>query len=172
MLNEWLGQRKGDILSMSRQNHRDAAIFISQQKTGQDVALPVDKVPSLKQRLAAEYARQETRTVTATTIIVSEETGQPYTKFNFSHWVKKIADRAAMTRPALAGLQFQHLRHTAVTRLAEAGVSIAQIAAVTGHTEASIMTIISIYKIRTRKMAERAFDRRLEVEMAEQNKNK
>jgi len=41
-----------------------------------------------------------------------------------------------------------------------------------GHTKASIIAIISIYKIRTRKMAERAFDRRLEVETAELNRNK
>ncbi|MBL6953805.1 MAG: hypothetical protein ISR50_14290 [Alphaproteobacteria bacterium] len=41
-----------------------------------------------------------------------------------------------------------------------------------GHTEASIITIISIYKIRTPKMAERAFDRHLEAETAEQNRNK
>jgi len=47
---------------------------------------------------------------------------------------------------ALAELQFRHLRHTAVTRLAEAGVSDSRIASVTGHSPRSIVSIIDRYR--------------------------
>lgn len=64
-------------------------------------------------------------------------------------------------------LQFMHLRHTAVVRLAEAGCSIALIAAVTGHTIKSVEQILERYLVRTGEMARQAFAMRLAKEQAD-----
>jgi hypothetical protein len=45
------------------------------------------------------------------------------------------------------------LRGTAVTRLAEAGCTEAEIATITGHTLASVHTILERYLARTDKLA-------------------
>ena len=50
-------------------------------------------------------------------------------------------------------LQFMYLRHTAVTRLAEAGCTPQDIAGVTGHSLQAIDQIIDIYLVRTAKLA-------------------
>jgi len=57
-------------------------------------------------------------------------------------------------------LQFMHLRHTAVVRLAEAGVELLAIAAITGHTPKSCQQILDRYGIKTGRMAGEAFKRR------------
>ncbi len=172
-LNAWLGQRQGDILAMSRAAYRDGQIAITQRKTGAEVALPVDLVPRLRQRLEAELARQEQAKVTATTIIVSETTGRAYATDNFKHVFAEIRSAAVHTAETagktalaveLASLWFMHLRHTAVTRLAEAGCELPWIAAITGHTLTTCQAILDRYMVRTSAMAEAAFRRRLEHE--------
>jgi len=65
---------------------------------------------------------------------------------------------------ALAELQFRHLRHTAVTRLAEAGVSDSRIASVTGHSPRSIVSIIDRYRVRTRIQSRQALRQRTTFE--------
>jgi len=150
LLNEWLGQREGDILAMTWADHRDGAIWIDQSKTLDGFAiLPVDIIPNLKQRLAEERARQmlraETTNVLATNIIHPEQKYRAYDEFNVPKLVRKIVQQAALTRPSMLGLVFRWLRHTAVTRLAEANVSVALIASITGHTEKSTYNHVSPY---------------------------
>src|SRR3546814_1856244 len=69
---------------------------------------------------------------------------------------------------AMNELWFMHLRHTAVTRNAEAGVSVPRIAGVTGHKLKSVEDIIDRYLVRTGKMAREAFRQRLEAEEQKQ----
>jgi len=67
--------------------------------------------------------------------------------------------------PSYADLRFMDLRHTAVTRLYEAGVDVQRIAGITGHTPDSVQAILDRhYIIRTAKAAEGAFRQRLEAE--------
>jgi hypothetical protein len=49
----------------------------------------------------------------------------------------------------MTDLWFMHLRHTAVTRLAEAECEIPLISAVTGHSPKSVQEILSRYLVRT-----------------------
>lgn len=176
MLNEWIGQREGDLIGLKRSVYKNGEIRFHQSKRGAGVAIPVGMVPKLQDRLNEEFARQKKSRVTATTIIVSETTGKPYKEDNFRHVFVEIRTKAIEAaekagNQALAtefkDLWFMHLRHTAITRLAEAEVDTKFIAAVTGHAEATCSTIIDRYLIRTAAMARTAFQKRLDKEGGE-----
>lgn len=168
-LNEWLGQREGDLLALSRNAWKGGELVIEQSKTGAIVALPLGMVPHLVARLDAELARQAARKVTATTLLVCETTGRPWGEDHFRHAVADIRSTAAKSCPELDGLWFQHLRHTAVTRLAEAECELPMIAAITGHALATVAQIVDRYLVRTRRLARAAFARRIESERKERN---
>jgi integrase len=175
ILDSWLGQREGDVLALTRPQYRGGVLHVQQSKTGERVALPLGMVPELAARLEAELARQAIRKVTAldAPLIVSEATGRPYKGEHFSHAFARVRENAATAaRDAgnealaveLAQVKFMHLRHTAVTRLAEAGASIPQIVAITGHTIGSVHAILGRYLVMTRELARGAFELRLAKE--------
>jgi integrase len=189
LLNEWLAQRQGDILRMPRSVIRNGALVLRQSKTGAGVTLPFAMVPRLATRLEEEMARQRAREEAgkpaATTIIVSEETGAPYKADNFRHVFARIRAAAAKVQPVfevdyllpgrdmadpgafqvrMEDLTFMHLRHTGVTRMAEAECDPGLISSVSGHAEASVNTIIERYRVRTAQMARLAFQRRMDAE--------
>lgn len=188
LLNEWLGQREGDILRLPRTAYRNGSLLIRQSKTGARVTLPVDLVPHLAARLETELARTASRQPVPTTIIVSEETGLPYKPDNFRHVfaaVRAAAAQVTQDNPRglafpvdyllpgrdsadpdafavrMAELTFMQLRHTAVTRLAEGGCDTPLISSVTGHTQDSVTTIMARYMVRTAEMARVAFGKRM-----------
>jgi integrase len=174
-LDEWLGQREGDVLALTRAQYRGGVLHVKQSKTGAQVELPLAGVPALAARLEAELARQAVRKVTAldATLIISEATRRPYKGEHFSHAFARVREKAAAAARAagyealaveLAQVKFMHLRHTAVTRLAEAGASIPQIGAITGHTIGSINSILGHYLVHTRELARGAFELRLAKE--------
>lgn len=166
-LNEWLGQREGDLIRLTRAAYRDGCLHIIQSKTAQAVALPVDMIPHLKQRLEAELERTHPSGLAATTLLVSEISGRPYTPDTFRKAFARVRDGAAAEHNCLAGLRFMHLRHTAVTRLAELGCPSNLIAAVTGHAEEHVERIIARYLVRTEAGARTAFAIRLEAGLGE-----
>ncbi len=170
ILNEWVGQREGDVVALGRGVYADGALRFVQSKWKQEVYLPVDLVPRLLTRLQEEAARWATRPVTPTTLIASERTGRAYTVDAFGHVFREVRAAAAKDRPAMAELWFMRLRHTAVVRLGEAGVNIPQIAAITGHSLATCHAILERYNVRTRKMAISAFQQRLEAEGRDRDK--
>lgn len=51
-----------------------------------------------------------------------------------------------------------------MTRLAEAGCDVPEIASITGHAEASALQIMKRYMVRTGKTARLAFQKRLDAE--------
>jgi hypothetical protein len=61
-------------------------------------------------------------------------------------------------------LTFMYLRHTAVTRQAEAECDATLIHAITGHSIVSVEAILRRYLVRTRKLARVAFQKRLDAE--------
>ena len=166
MLNEWMGQRRGDVIAVSMAAYRAGILHIRQSKTGADVALPVGMVPQLQTRIEEQIARNKRKDRPGVTLIQTQS-GGPYTADGFMTTFEKVRVPAAKRNPEIAGLIFKDLRHTAVTRLAECGAEIPQIAAVTGHAFKSCQDIVDRYNVRTTKMARAAFEKRLETEETE-----
>ena len=92
-------------------------------------------------------------------IITSEETGEAYKITNFSRWILKLRKEANKERKGLLDLTFQDLRDTAITNLARAGSTIPEIAAVSGHSEQSILGILKHYLALNSDMAGNAINK-------------
>lgn len=176
LLNSWIGQRQGDVLALPRWDVAAGALVFRQGKTRRRVSLPVHLVPALVERLVAEAARPGALQ-SPTHALLHEGTGKPWHRDTFGHVFAEVRAAAAAGLPAkddlpalearasCAGLWFMELRHTAVTRLHEAGVDALGIASITGHTEAGVSAILGRhYLVRTARAAERAFSRRIEAE--------
>lgn len=193
LINEWLGQREGDILGLQRRALRRAGdMMFIQGKTRAGVVLPIDMVKPLADRLEAELGRQDAALGNvvpvdqkARHLIVYEPTGAPYNEHTFRHEFARIRDLVAAEVPsfevdypvydAAGGITFEvkttdlvymYLRHTAVVRLGEANCEPGLIRGVTGHTLSSVNTILERYMVRTGEMARQAFAKRLEKERA------
>ncbi len=108
------------MLRLGWTQYDGAAVRLRQRKTGRLIAVPA--IAELRQTLDAAPR-------TAATMVVSETTGRPYTEDNFTHLFRGVADAAGLPD----ALQFRDLRRTAVVFLAEAGCSVPEIAAITGH---------------------------------------
>lgn len=171
MLNEWLGQRKGDFHRLRIDDYHDGAIHIRQNKTGAEVVLPVDDVPELKARLQAQIARARRKKPRGAWLLPRERDGRPYSASGFRQAFDRVRAEAAKTMPDMARLTFMQLRHTAVTRLGEAGCTPQEIAAITGHTLKSCEVILNTYNIRTRQMASNAMRRRNNQSTTNQREN-
>ncbi len=114
----YTGQREGDVLTMTWHDYDGERIQVVQGKTGTKLSIPVHS--TLKQALDAQER--------VSPIILTTKTGRPFTCSGFRHHFVKATKAAG-----LSGLTFHGLRYTAATRLAEAGCSLKEIAAVTGH---------------------------------------
>jgi integrase len=137
-----LGQREGDILRLTWAQHDADGFKIRQRKTGAHIQVPV----------AAELADALASTPkTSTSIVVSEITKGPYKADNFRAVFADIRKRAG-----IADVQFMDLRRTAVVRLAEAGCTVPEISAITGHSVDTTQKILEVYLPRTSTMAKHA----------------
>ncbi len=117
----YTGQRRSDVIRMGRQHLRGGAIDVKQAKTGERLTLPVH--PALKAAIDAQPAGHLNFLMT--------ESGKPFASGNsFYNWFTDCA-RAAGLGP---GRSPHGIRKAAARRLAEAGCTPHQIAAVTGHT--------------------------------------
>ena len=143
-----LGQRQGDVLRLAWSQYNGEEITLRQGKTSTLITVPVTR------ELNAALARTPKR---APTIVVCETTGRPYKSDHFRHEFRRIAVKAG-----LEDRQFLDLRRTAVVRLAEAGCTPPEIAAITGHKLDRTMHILETYLPRTTPMA-RAAIRKLEL---------
>lgn len=162
MLNEWMGQRKGDIIALRAQAWRKGAIHIRQSKTQAEVELPVGLIPAL----AARLNEQRRRWPDSPTLFPNED-GRRMTETMFRDRFQLIRAKAAETRPEMKDVIFMTLRHTAITRLAESGCDVPQIAAISGHRFKTCEQILERYVVRTAKMAREAFSRRQAHETAQ-----
>jgi integrase len=116
------GQRQGDLLRLTWAAYDGASLRLRQRKRGAAVTMPVSG--TLKALLDARKGRKRG----AVTILTNTE-GKPWTEDGFrSSWAKAFA------KAKLGDLHFHDLRGTAVTRLALAGCTIPEIAAITGHS--------------------------------------
>jgi integrase len=126
----WTGQRQGDLLRLPWSAYDGTHIRLRQSKGGARVVIKVgaplklalDSVPKLSP------------------IILTTAEGKPWTPDGFrASWGK------ACKRAGVVGVTFHDLRGTAVTRLAIAGCTEAEIATITGHSLRSVRAIIDTH---------------------------
>jgi integrase len=143
----WTGQRQGDLLRLPWSAYDGTHIRLRQGKTGARVVIPVGA--PLKAVLDA--------TPKLSPIILVKRDGKPWTSAGFqTAWCR------ACKRVGLVGLTYHDLRGTAVTRLAIAGGTEAEIATITGHSLRSVRAILDAhYLARDPALAESAI-RKLE----------
>lgn len=119
----YTGQRRSDVIRMGKQHIRDGWISFRQQKTGQDMRVPVH--PELKRVIAA------TPTGNLTFLVTNEKAvgrSKPFTAPGFTNWFREMCREAELPHCSAHGL-----RKSMARRLAEAGCSEHEIAAITGH---------------------------------------
>lgn len=163
-VNGWLGQRLRDVVALPRFEAADGWLTFRQSKRKRVVSLPLHLVPQLVARLEAEAARPGA-VQSATHLLVHDRTGKPWREDTFKHRFAEVRAAAAEARPRCAELWFMELRHTAITRMHEAGLEPLAIAGVSGHTVGGVQQILDRhYLVRTKKGAERAFKARLAAE--------
>ena len=169
MLGLFCGQREGDILALVDQDGRsvaeaakaDEAIRFFQSKTGARVA--VFAAPQLVTRLVQAEARRaaliERRTkvrggnvvaLAEAPVVMRETTAAAWDQGPFIKTFAAVRAEAAKSYPSILArptgpLFFLDLRDTAVTWLARAGCTLAQIASITGHSLQSVTTIMKHY---------------------------
>jgi len=107
------------VVRIGRQMIRDGVLTIRQKKTGVTLAIPVH--PDLAAIIAATPAGHLTLLVT--------ERGKSYGANAFSEMFRKWCDAAELPGHCV----FHGLRKAACTRLADAGASVHEIAAISGH---------------------------------------
>jgi integrase len=115
----YTAQRRGDVIRMGRQHIRDGVLHVTQEKTGATLAIPVH--PDLRKIIDATPAEHMTFLVT--------RRGEPYGANDFSEWFRAQCDAAGLPKECV----FHGLRKAACRRLAEAGCSANEIAAISGH---------------------------------------
>jgi integrase len=115
----YTAQRRSDVVKMGRQHVKDGTITVRQEKTGAALVIPVH--PTLAEVLAATSSEHLTFLVTAT--------GKPYGGNHFSESFREWCDAAGLAKHCSA----HGLRKAACRRLAEAGCSANEIAAISGH---------------------------------------
>jgi integrase len=141
------GQRQADLLALPWSGYDGTAIVLRQKKSerfnrrGRKVRIPVreslravlDQIPK------------------CSPIMLTDASGQPWDGVSFRRqW--SIAAREAGT----TGLRFHDLRGTTVTRMAEAGCTVLEIASITGHSLRDANAIVDRYLARTDSLSNAA----------------
>lgn len=126
----WTGQRQGDVLRLQWSDYDGTCIRLIQSKTDRTVVIPVAgplKAVLDKTKRHGPYILSPKK----------KKKGFYWTSDGFrASWSKLCA------RAGIKGLTFHDLRGTAVTKLARAGATVAEIASVTGHSLSDVATIL------------------------------
>jgi integrase len=126
----WTGQRQGDLLRVPWSAYDGSHIRLRQGKTGARIVIPVGA--PLKAALDTTPRRS--------TLILTSTDNRPWTSDGFrSSW------RKACAAAGVTGVTFHDLRGTAVTRLALAGCTEAEIASITGHSLRDVGAILDAH---------------------------
>jgi integrase len=115
----YTAQRRSDTIKMGRQHVRNGAIDVRQQKTGATLSVPIH--PTLKTVIDATPSDHLT--------FLTTTGGKPFTPEGFGNWFRKACSDAGLPKECSA----HGLRKAACRRLAEAGCTVHQIAAISGH---------------------------------------
>lgn len=121
----YTGQRRSDAVKMGWQHVKGDRIAVRQQKTNAMVDIPIH--PDLKAVLDGTPRQNMTFLVT--------EYGKPFTANGFGNWMRDRCDEAGLPQCSSHGL-----RKAMAKKLAEAGCTVNEIMAITGHaTEAEVI---------------------------------
>jgi integrase len=115
----YTAQRRGDVVRIGRQHIRDRVLSVRQEKTGTALAIPVH--PELEAIIAATPIGHLT--------LLTTKTGKSYEANDFSQQFRAWCDAAELPQHCV----FHGLRKAALTRLADAGCTVHEIAAISGH---------------------------------------
>lgn len=139
----WTGQRQGDLLRLTWSAYDGSHIRLKQRKTGARVVIPVGaplkRVLDEAKRKVAELPEGKPRALT----ILATENGTPWTESGF-----RASWRKACAKAGVVGVTFHDLRGTAVTRLALAECSEAEIATITGHSLRDVGAILDSHYLK------------------------
>lgn len=171
-INHWIGQREGDVLALKPGQWRDGSFTVAQSKgRKRNVRVRVPANAEVAARVEAELERLRQRRLAGTTLLLREDTGLPWDEHSFRHVFAEIRATLAAEQPgfplgdgsevATLGLQFMHLRHTAVTEHAIAGTTAPQIASITGHSPKTVEQILARYLVLTSELAKAATAKRI-----------
>jgi integrase len=126
----WTGQRQGDLLRLPWSAYDGTHIRLRQSKTGARVIIRVGG--PLKAALDAATKKGP--------VILTSSDDRPWTSDGF-----RASWRKACAKAGLVGLTFNDLRGTAVTRLALANCTEAEIATITGHSLRDVRSILDAH---------------------------
>lgn len=130
MLAIWTGQRQGDLLRLTWKAYDGKHIRLRQSKTGARVVIPV----------GAPLKAMLDRTARRSLVMLVNLDGQPWSPDGF-----RVSWRKACAKAGVAGVTYHDLRGTAVTRLAIAGSTDAEIATLTGHSLKDVHAILDAH---------------------------
>ncbi len=141
----WTGQRQTDLLKLAWSSYKDGRISFRQGKRKRLVNMPV--YSELKVILDAEVRR-------ATTILTMSN-GKPWRTeprpIHFMHEWRQVTLAAG-----LDGLHFHDLRGTTCTKLADAGCTPSEIAAMLGWTLKTVNEMLDRYQAMTARQSDSA----------------
>lgn len=156
------GQREGDVLALELPQIEGGRAAFRQSKRGARVSVPMS--PQLEARLAAIRNRRSAASgvinLADARVVILTERGQPYRdRWQFNKAFRRVRARVAGTLQSAADKQFLDFRDTAITRLALAGCTVAEIRAITGHSMQTIHAVLAHYLALDDRMADAAIDR-------------
>mgnify|MGYP003333384193 CR=1 FL=1 len=123
-------QRRGDLVEMKWSQYDGRVIRLAQRKTGAVLEIPA--VNYLREHLDGLERRSD--------YILTNTRGRPWTGTGLSQTFLEVSRSVG-----IKDLHFHDLRGTAVTMLADAGASVPQIAAMTGHSLDGVGRILAVY---------------------------
>ena len=115
----FVGQRRSDTVGLGRQHiDKDGAIHLRQIKTGAELVIPIHS--TLRAIIDATPSQHLT--------FLTTQFGKPFTAHGFGNWFRDRCNEAGLPHCSAHGL-----RKASARRLAEAGCTVHEIAAITGH---------------------------------------
>jgi len=139
MLGLHTGQRQGDLLRLPWSAYDGSEIRLKQSKTGVRVVVPIGD----ELRALLDDAPR------ISPVILVNSKGRPWTPNGF-----KASWRKLLAKAGIAGLTFNDLRGTYVTRLALQGSTAAQISRATGHSLSQASTILDRHYVSRKAVLE------------------
>jgi integrase len=134
----WTGQRQGDLLRLPWSSYDGSTIRLKQSKSMRRGGRPVRVTIPVGAPLKAALDRAAK--VKHGPIILTSTDKKPWTSDGFhASW------RKACKKAGIIGVTFHDLRGTAVTRLALAGCTEAEIATITGHSLRDVRSILDAH---------------------------
>ncbi|NUL16249.1 tyrosine-type recombinase/integrase [Agrobacterium tumefaciens] len=124
----WTGQRKGDLLRLTWRDFDGSNLRFIQSKTKARVLVPMGGLADVLRSQSGSGA------------ILRNSRGAAWTSDGFNTSWRKCCTKAGIT-----DLTFHDLRGTAITRMALAGCTVPEIAAVTGHSLKDVETILDMH---------------------------